>query len=132
MSRPLASAFLVFCVVPVFAGEADVLDVEVSCDSNSVCRFDVTVKHDDAGWSHYANRWDVVGPDGEVLGSRELLHPHDDEQDDGEQGERGEETGHRMLTGRGSVGRLLQHRSDLLHFQHQRRPGRRLQPRWSR
>ena len=30
-----------------FAGEADVLDVVVSCDTNSVCRFDVTVRHDD-------------------------------------------------------------------------------------
>ena len=62
------------------AGEADVLNVEVSCNSEQVCRFDVTVRHEDAGWDHYANRWDVLSPEGELLGTRELLHPHDDEQ----------------------------------------------------
>ena len=35
---------------------------------------------DDAGWEHYADRWDVVSPDGEVLASRVLLHPHENEQ----------------------------------------------------
>lgn len=64
----------------VFAGEADVLDVNVSCKSNSVCRFDVTVRHDDDGWQHYANRWEVLSPDGEVLATRVLAHPHDNEQ----------------------------------------------------
>ena len=39
-------------------------------------RFEVTVFHDDAGWEHYADRWDVVAPDGEVFGSRTLRHPH--------------------------------------------------------
>lgn len=34
---------------PAFAGEADVLDVDVSCNCESVCRFDVTVKHADDG-----------------------------------------------------------------------------------
>ena len=62
------------------AGEADVLSVDVSCDSGLVCRFDVTVRHADAGWSHYADRWEVLSPDGEVLATRVLAHPHDNEQ----------------------------------------------------
>ncbi|MEL0114373.1 MAG: hypothetical protein VW835_21805, partial [Rickettsiales bacterium] len=29
---------------------------------------------------HYANKWDVVAPDGTVLGTRTLYHPHVEEQ----------------------------------------------------
>ena len=66
--------------LPAFAGDADIVDVDVFCDSASVCRFDVTVRHADEGWDHYANRWEILTPDGEILATRELLHPHDDEQ----------------------------------------------------
>jgi len=65
---------------PVMAGEADVVDVEVTKQGDHTYRFDVTVRHADEGWEHYADRWDVVGPDGAVLGARELLHPHVNEQ----------------------------------------------------
>lgn len=43
-------------------------------------RFDVTVRHPDTGWDHYADAWEVRAPDGTVLGTRELLHPHETEQ----------------------------------------------------
>lgn len=49
-------------------------------------RFDVTVRHNDQGWDHYADVWEVLafdveqGQPGEVLGTRVLTHPHDDEQ----------------------------------------------------
>ena len=75
-----AARLLVTAPFLAIAGEADVLNVDVSCNSERVCRFDVTVRHDDAGWDHYANQWDVLSPDGELLGTRELLHPHDNEQ----------------------------------------------------
>jgi len=46
-----------------------------------VWRFAVTVEHNDQGWDHYANIWQVVNPETlEVYGTRELLHPHDNEQ----------------------------------------------------
>ncbi len=61
-------------------GKADVLSVRVSCDKARVCRFAVTVQHADNGWEHYADRWDVVAPDGTVLATRVLAHPHDHEQ----------------------------------------------------
>ena len=35
---------------------------------------------DVTGWEHYANKWDVVGPDDTILGTRVLLHPHVNEQ----------------------------------------------------
>ena len=63
-----------------WGGEADVLSAELRCDAARSCRIDVTVRHDDDGWAHYADKWDVLGPDGAVLGTRVLLHPHDTEQ----------------------------------------------------
>ena len=80
MTRTCISAFLAIVSLPALAGEADVLDAVVTCDTGSVCRFDVTVEHDDDGWTHYANRWEVLSPDGEVLATRVLAHPHDNEQ----------------------------------------------------
>ena len=41
---------------------------------------DVTLSHPDTGWDHYADGWRVETPDGTVLGTRELLHPHVEEQ----------------------------------------------------
>lgn len=62
------------------AGEADVVDVKIKALGNGQFRIDATLLHADAGWDHYANRWDVIAPDGTVLGSRVLAHPHDNEQ----------------------------------------------------
>lgn len=62
------------------AGEADVIDASVVLLSNGQYRIDATVRHADTGWEHYANRWDVLAEDGTVLGTRELAHPHVDEQ----------------------------------------------------
>ena len=44
-------------------------------------RFDVSVRHGDRGWGHYADRWIVVdAQSGEEYGRRDLAHPHDSEQ----------------------------------------------------
>jgi len=67
-------------VSTINAGEADVTAVDVGRSPDGTYRFDVTVRHGDEGWDHYANKWDVVGPDGQVLGTRTLYHPHVDEQ----------------------------------------------------
>ncbi len=62
------------------AGEADVVKVEAFGQRDGTWRFMVSVRHGDTGWDHYADKWDVVGPDGAVLGTRVLLHPHESEQ----------------------------------------------------
>lgn len=62
------------------AGDVEILDVKATQASNGLYRFSVTIRHADNGWDHYADRWDVLGPDGKVLGSRVLLHPHVAEQ----------------------------------------------------
>ena len=41
----------------------------------------VTVRHNDQGWDHYADRWQVVDDmTGDLLAERILAHPHDTEQ----------------------------------------------------
>ena len=65
---------------PAMAGEADVVGVKIIKEGTSTYRFDVTVRHGDEGWQHYADKWDVVAPDDSVLGTRELAHPHETEQ----------------------------------------------------
>ncbi len=60
---------------------AQVLFVTAEKTGDETWSFDVKVRHADTGWDHYANLWEVVEPEsGDVLGSRELLHPHVDEQ----------------------------------------------------
>ena len=86
----LALAIVLLCSAapsgPVFAGKADVLSADVSCKpapggrAASVCHFNVTVKHADAGWEHFANRFDILDESGTVLATRVLRHPHVDEQ----------------------------------------------------
>lgn len=66
--------------LPVHAGEADVVGATYVKAADGSYRFDVTVRHADAGWEHYADKWQVAGPDGTVYGERVLLHPHDEEQ----------------------------------------------------
>jgi len=70
---------LLLAVAPAFAGEADVLAVDTTSAGEGY-RFEVTVRHADEGWDHYADRFEILTPEGEVLGVRTLHHPHVDEQ----------------------------------------------------
>ena len=61
------------------AGESEVT-AATATRTSAGWRFDVTVRHADTGWEHYADAWRVVGPDGTVYGTRTLYHPHVEEQ----------------------------------------------------
>jgi hypothetical protein len=63
-----------------FAGEADIIKVEIRQIGGDTYEFDVTVRHADEGWEHFANKWEVTAADGTVLGTRILAHPHVEEQ----------------------------------------------------
>jgi len=65
---------------PAWAGSADVVGVEAVPTAPGLYRFNVTVRHPDTGWEHYADKWEIVAPDGTILGTRTLLHPHVQEQ----------------------------------------------------
>jgi hypothetical protein len=83
MKRLLISAtFALAAVAPGsgVAGEADVLEVQAAPQGDGTWRFNVTVQHADIGWDHYADKWDVLSTDGDVLGTRVLHHPHENEQ----------------------------------------------------
>jgi hypothetical protein len=69
------------------AGNADVTFVKAAQAADGTWTFSVTVEHPDTGWQDYADGWDVVTPDGQVLKpnpddafTRVLLHPHENEQ----------------------------------------------------
>lgn len=65
--------------MPALADPAVVEEVRAAPSGND-WRFDVTLTHGDTGWDDYADGWRVVDADGVVLGTRELLHPHENEQ----------------------------------------------------
>jgi hypothetical protein len=76
------STVALLCLTPLVAGagEAEVLAVTATPTGEDTYRLDVTVQHADTGWDHYADKWEVLAPDGAVLATRTLLHPHTDEQ----------------------------------------------------
>lgn len=68
-------------------GDADVTFVKAIQTGDQRWKFEVTVNHRDTGWEDYANGWDVVLPDGNVIlvspndkFTRPLAHPHVNEQ----------------------------------------------------
>ena len=77
-----------WCILPLhltisgslFANEVKVVDVKANCNANKVCTFNVTLEHEDTGWKHYANKWEIYTPKGKLLASRTLYHPHVNEQ----------------------------------------------------
>jgi len=60
-------------------GCADVVDATVE-RSGDLFVVTATVRSADTGWDRYADEWHVRMPDGEVLGTRVLAHPHVNEQ----------------------------------------------------
>ena len=68
------------CTLGLYANEADVLNATSSCDANMNCSFNVTIKHNDTGWKHYVNKYEILSPTGAILGTRVLFHPHVNEQ----------------------------------------------------
>jgi len=62
------------------AGDAAIKEVDIKSLGDRMYQVSVTLLHGDTGWDHYANRWDVLDEEGNVLGSRVLAHPHVNEQ----------------------------------------------------
>ena len=75
----LSSLALLVISAPALAGESDVIEVTIDPMGDGKYRFNVTLDHGDDGWDHYTDAWQVLGPDGDVLGTRELAHPHVEE-----------------------------------------------------
>ncbi len=62
------------------AGCAHVIAVEIEHQGDGEYAVTATVRSSDTGTDKYADLWEVRAPDGTVLGTRVLAHPHVDEQ----------------------------------------------------
>lgn len=76
----LMAGFAFGAPVQAIAGEVKVLRVKATETSENLWKFSVTVRHKDKGWKHYADKWEVLSPEGKILATRVLAHPHVDEQ----------------------------------------------------
>ncbi|MCB0352666.1 MAG: hypothetical protein KDD64_04050 [Bdellovibrionales bacterium] len=77
---PLVFIFLFSLPSLVSATPPEIVAARVTCLSEKECTASITLRHSDTGWEHYANRWDIFSPKGELLGTRILRHPHVEEQ----------------------------------------------------
>jgi len=75
----VVGTFLVFSAT-ASAGEANVLSAKVTKSAGGTYNFDVTIRSNDRGWDYFCDRFEVLTPEGKVLGVRTLLHPHETEQ----------------------------------------------------
>lgn len=94
MKRLITLFMFTLCtfIPPTFASEVDagtystsidfaqVTHVQATQKSNGSWCFDASVRHNDQGWEHYADGWEVIDLEGNQLGYRHLAHPHNDEQ----------------------------------------------------
>ncbi len=68
---------IIGCVDKAAADAPKVLDATVEVQANGLYAFSVSVVHAEDGWSHYVDRWEVVGESGKALAVRTLYHPHE-------------------------------------------------------
>ena len=80
--KPFALTLLCLCCLSfsALAGEVDVLNVEIQKSSQGIFTFSVTLQHEDTGWDHFANKWEIIDEENNILGTRILYHPHVEEQ----------------------------------------------------
>lgn len=79
MKKILIPAFALLCAATTALANVPEV-VAVKATHSTTWRFDVTLKHADSGWDHYADGWGVYTLDGVKLGYRVLAHPHVNEQ----------------------------------------------------
>ena len=63
-----------------YAKDVEIVHVSFLHSGGGDWSVDVTLRHADTGWDHYADAWRVVAGDAKVLGTRTLYHPHKNEQ----------------------------------------------------
>ena len=63
----------------LWGNEAVIEDVAV-IKNNSLYSFSVRILHEDSGWEHYVNRYEILDKEGNILATRILVHPHTFEQ----------------------------------------------------
>ena len=59
---------------------AQVINVLVTKEKSGNWCFGASVLHNDEGWKHFADGWEVIDQEGNQLGYRKIHHPHVNEQ----------------------------------------------------
>lgn len=77
--KHILSLMLAFAAMPLAADPARIDHVGVST-ADGRYTFNVTISHADTGWDHYVDAWRILDLEGNVLGTRDLAHPHIEEQ----------------------------------------------------
>lgn len=80
MKTLILATCLAFLAGPTLAEEPVIENVKATPEGGGSWRFDVTIRHPDTGWDHYADGWRVLDMEGNELGMRVLYHPHVNEQ----------------------------------------------------
>ena len=70
---------IVLAACPAIADPARIVDAAADRAGDD-WRVSVTLEHGDTGWDDYADGWRVETEGGTVLGRRDLVHPHVNEQ----------------------------------------------------
>lgn len=79
MKRLYISLIACLFASKAWAHDPEVLDVQVE-KMGMLWSIHVTLQHGDTGWDHYADAWEVLDANGNVLATRTLHHPHVEEQ----------------------------------------------------
>ncbi len=77
--KSLLSLFLMLFSSVCISGDVNIVFAKFK-QRDAGWQVDVTLKHADSGWDHYANAWRIVDESGKELAKRVLAHPHVDEQ----------------------------------------------------
>lgn len=63
-----------------FSNDVEIVHASFRHGGGGSWSVDVTLRHADTGWDHYADAWRIVADGGGILGTRTLYHPHESEQ----------------------------------------------------
>lgn len=69
----------VLYISSLMSNEARVKDVKI-IKQNGTYTFAVKILHEDSGWKHYVDAYEVLDKNGNILAKRVLWHPHENEQ----------------------------------------------------
>ena len=76
----LAILLILVAFNPAHADDVKILAAYFSNTGENKWSVDITLKHGDTGWDHYADNWRVVDSESNIVGDRVLYHLHVDEQ----------------------------------------------------